>query len=170
MSEQSPKAPSPNRWQRFNQWDKRPLRLDRFAREDAANGFAATRSPADPKPTLKITDGRVVELDGVAEAEFDLIDEFIARHHIDIAVAEEAMALDSRDFARRLVDIKVPRGAVTRLAKGMTPAKLAEVMSHLSTVELMFAQTKLRARRSPANQAHVTNAKDDPLQLAADAA
>nr|MBA3324220.1 glycerol dehydratase [Paracoccaceae bacterium] len=29
---------------------------------------------------------------------------------------------------------------------------------------------KMRARRSPGNQAHVTNAKDDPLQLAADAA
>jgi propanediol dehydratase large subunit len=170
MSDQNSKPPLPNRWQRFDQWDKRPLRLDRFAREDAKNGFAATSSPADPKASLKIAHGKVVELDGVAEADFDLIDEFIARHHIDLSVAPEAMALDARDFARRLVDINVPRKELTRLAKGMTPAKLAEVMGHLSTVELMFAQTKLRARRTPANQAHVTNAKDDPLQLAADSA
>ena len=52
----------------------------------------------------------------------------------------------------------------------MTPAKLADVMGRLNTVELTFAQAKLRARREPANQAHVTNAKDDPLQMAADAA
>ena len=38
-----------NRWKRFADWDKRPLRLDKFAREDPANGFAAMRSPADPK-------------------------------------------------------------------------------------------------------------------------
>ncbi|WP_232233091.1 propanediol/glycerol family dehydratase large subunit, partial [Sedimentibacter sp. B4] len=30
--------------------------------------------------------------------------------------------------------------------------------------------TKMRARKSPANQAHVTNVKDHPVQIAADAA
>ena len=39
-----------NRWRRFADWDDRPLRLDRFAVEDAENGFAAFRSPHDPKP------------------------------------------------------------------------------------------------------------------------
>src|SRR4029450_498849 len=34
----------------------------------------------------------------------------------------------------------------------------------------MMAMTKLRARRTPGNQAHVTNLLDDPLLLAADAA
>lgn len=170
MPELSPTRPSPNRWRRFDEWDGRPLRLDRFAVEDAQNGFSATRSPRDPSPSLVVSQGRVVELDGVAEKDFDLIDEFIARYHIDIDVAAQAMAVDSREFARRLVDINVPRGDLVRLARGMTPAKLVEVLSELSTVELMFAQTKLRARRTPGNQAHVTNAKDDPLQLAADAA
>jgi len=37
-------------------------------------------------------------------------------------------------------------------------------------VELMFALKKLRARRAPANQAHVTNLKENPALLAADAA
>lgn len=36
--------------------------------------------------------------------------------------------------------------------------------------ELMMAVAKLRARRTPANQAHVTNRLDDPMLLAADAA
>lgn len=170
MPELSPTRPSPNRWRRFDEWDGRPLRLDRFAVEDAQNGFSATRSPRDPSPSLVVSQGRVVELDGVAEKDFDLIDEFIARYHIDIDVAAQAMAVDSREFARRLVDVNVPRGDLVGLARGMTPAKLVEVLSELSTVELMFAQTKLRARRTPGNQAHVTNAKDDPLQLAADAA
>jgi propanediol dehydratase large subunit len=52
----------------------------------------------------------------------------------------------------------------------MTPAKLAEVLSLLSASELVIAMTKMRARRTPSNQAHVTNRSDDPLLLAADAA
>jgi propanediol dehydratase large subunit len=163
-------AGRPNRWRRFDVWDARPLRLDKFAVEDAESGLVATDSPFDPKPGLKIAEGRVVEMDGVAEADFDIIDRFIARYHIDLDVAAEAMATDSRGFARDLVDIHVPRTQLVRLARGMTPAKLAEVAGALSTLELTFAQAKLRARRRPGNQAHVTNAKDDPLQLAADAA
>ena len=58
---------SANRWRRFSDWDERPLRLDRFAVEDPANGFSAFSSPADPKPGVKVSGGRVVELDGVAE-------------------------------------------------------------------------------------------------------
>ena len=64
----------------------------------------------------------------------------------------------------------VPRTELVRLAHGLTPARLAEVVGHLSALEIAFAYSKMRARRTPGNQAHVTNAKDDPLQLAADAA
>ena len=66
--------------------------------------------------------------------------------------------------------MNVPREKLVRLAHGMTPAKLAEVVSHLNALEIAFAYSKMRARKTPGNQAHVTNAKDDPLQLAADAA
>ncbi len=160
----------PNRWKRYADWDERPLRLDRFAAEDAKNGFSAFSSPADPRPGIDIKGGRVAALDGVLEHDFDMIDRFIARHHIDPAIAPEAMALDSRDVARMLVDMHVPREKLVRLAHGMTPAKLAEVVSQLSAIEIAFAYSKMRARKTPGNQAHVTNAKDDPLQLAADAA
>lgn len=161
---------SANRWRRFADWDERPLRLDRFAVEDAENGFAAFHSPHDPKPGIEIVDGRVVSLDGVAEADFDMIDIFVARYHIDPAVAPHAMAMPSGEVARMLVDMTVPRTELTRLAHGMTPAKLAEVVAELSAMEIAFAYSKMRARKTPGNQGHVTNAKDDPLQLAADAA
>ena len=52
----------------------------------------------------------------------------------------------------------------------MTPAKIVDVLKRLNVVELMMAMQKLRARRTPANQAHVTNLKDSAPMLAADAA
>ena len=159
-----------NRWKRFSDWDERPLRLDQFAIEDPENGFAAFSGAQDPAPSVTFEAGRLVEMDGVAVANFDMIDEFIARHHLDPAVAEEAMAMPSTEVARMLVDMNVPRSELTRLARGMTPAKLAEVVAQLNAMEITFAYSKMRARQTPGNQAHVTNAKDDPLQLSADAA
>ena len=88
-------TPKLNRWKRFADWDERPLRLDKFAAEDPANGFSAFSSPADPKPAIGIEGGRVVSLDGVLEHDYDMIDRFIARHHIDPEIAPEAMAMDS---------------------------------------------------------------------------
>ena len=159
-----------NRWQRFEDWDNRPVRLDKYAAEDPANGFSAFAGKNDPAPALATADGRITMMDGVGEAEFDMIDLFIARHHLDPELAEEAMAIPSGDVARMLVDMNVPRETLTRLARGMTPAKLAEVVAELNALELAFAYSKMRARKTPGNQGHVTNAKDDPLQLAADAA
>ena len=78
----------------------RPISRDNLVPEDPALGLIAFASPNDPEPSLRIEDGRVVELDGKSEAEFDLLDEFIARRGIDLAVAEEAMALDDVAFAR----------------------------------------------------------------------
>jgi len=162
--------PSPNRWKRFSDWDERPLRLDKFAIEDAEHGFVAFASPNDPRPALAVSGGSVEAMDGVAARDFDMIDVFIAKYHLDPVVAAEAMAMPSLEIARMLVDMSVPRGELVRLAHGMTPAKLAEVVAHLSSLEIAFAYGKMRARRTPGNQAHVTNAKDDPLQMAADAA
>ncbi len=159
-----------NRWRRFADWDERPLRLDNFAVEDPANGFAAFSSPQDPKPAVAVEAGRVVMMDGVAEADFDMIDLFIARHHLDSVATEEAMALPAESLAAMLVDPKVPRAELVRLAHGLTPARLAEVAAQLSALEIAFSYAKMRARKTPGNQGHVTNAKDDPLQLAADAA
>ena len=159
-----------NRWKRFEDWDARALRLDQFAIEDPENGFSAFNGAADPKPGLAIKGGKVTSMDGVAASDFDLIDAFIATYHIDPDIAQEAMAVPSEQLARMLVDMHVPRTELTRLARGLTPAKLAETVAQLNAMEIAFAYSKMRARRTPGNQAHVTNAKDDPLQLAADAA
>jgi len=159
-----------NRWRRFAEWDERPLRLDRFAAENPEAGFSVFSSPYDPKPSIGIAGGRVASLDGKLAADFDVLDVFIAEHHLDLDVVEEAMAMDPKAIARMLVDINVPRPELERLARGMTPAKLATVVGGMSALEIAFAYAKMRQRKTPGNQAHVTNAKDDPLQLAADAA
>ena len=159
-----------NRWRRVDDWDDRPLRLDNFAVEDPENGFSAFNGKADPKPSIGLTAGKITSMDGVAIEDFDLIDTFIAKYHLDIDIAKEAMAIHSSELARMLVDMNVSRKELTRLAQGLTPAKLAETVAQLSAMEIAFAYSKMRARQTPGNQAHVTNAKDDPLQLAADAA
>ena len=150
--------------------DAQRVNLDGFAREEAALGLVALYSPDDPEPGLVVFDGRVVELDCVPEASFDAIDAYIARHGLDLTVSDEAMGLSDVEFARRLVSTDVPRAEIVRLSAGATPAKLARVLALLRPAELGQAMTKLRARRTPSNQAHVTNRLDDPLLLAADSA
>jgi glycerol dehydratase large subunit len=44
------------------------------------------------------------------------------------------------------------------------------VLNELNVVEMMMAMQKIRARKTPANQAHITNLKDNPVQIAADTA
>ncbi len=150
--------------------DAQRVNLDGFAIEDVDLGLVAMRSPHDPEPSLVISGGQVTELDGVPADRFDSIDAYIARHGLDLTVAEEAMALPDVAFARRLVSADVPRSEIVRLSAGATPAKLARVLALLRPPELCQAMTKMRARRTPSNQAHVTNRLDDPLLLAADSA
>src|SRR5215475_12743751 len=150
--------------------DAQRVNLDGFAVEDTELGLVAMRSPDDPEPGLVIRDGRVTEMDGVTDERFDSLDAYIARHGIDLTVAEEAMSLPDVEFARRLVSPDVPRSEIIRLSSGATPAKLARVLALLRPPELGQAMTKMRARRTPSNQAHVTNRLDDPLLLAADSA
>lgn len=158
------------RQKRFQVLAERPVNKDGFIKEWVEVGLVAMDSPNDPAPGIKIQNGKVVELDGKPRDQFDLIDLWIADHCIDTAVAEKAMAIDSLQFARMLVDINVPRADIVRLSVGMTPAKILDVLKKMNVVELMMAMQKLRPRRTPSNQAHVTNLKDHPALLAADAA
>ena len=158
------------RQKRFEVLAERPVNKDGFIKEWVEVGLVAMDSPNDPKPSIKIQNGTVVELDGKRREEFDMIDTFIADHCVDKTVAEEAMAIDSQEFAGWLCDINVPRSKIVRFSVGMTPAKIVDVLKRLNVVELMMAMQKLRARRTPSNQAHVTNLKDSAPLLAADAA
>jgi propanediol dehydratase large subunit len=158
------------RSERFVTREARELRRELLVSPYPELGLVAMDGPNDPEPSLVVEDGRVVEIDGRREDDFDVIDHFLARHGIDAEAAAEAQELTDDEIARRLVDVDTPRGDLVRLSRGLTPARLARIAARLDPVEMMFALKKLRARRAPANQAHVTNLKDNPAMLAADAA
>lgn len=155
---------------RFAERQKRAVNNDTFVNEDASLGLAAMSSPNDPAPSLTIVDGKIVEMDGREAAEFDTIDRYISSYAIDTSVADKSMATSSLSIARMLVDIETPRNKLIALLSGCTPAKLCEIVGHLNVVEMMMAMQKMRARRTPANQAHVTNWRENPVLMAADAA
>jgi len=155
---------------RFQVLADRPVNKDCFVKECPEIGFVAMESPYDPKPSIKIENNVIVEMDQKRREDFDFEDTFIADHAIDLSVAQEAMEMDSLKFARMLVDISVGKQEISRLAGGMTPAKLCDVMTSLNVVEMMMAMQKVRERLFPANQAHVTNKDDNPIQIACDAA
>ncbi len=158
------------RSKRFEKLSDRPVNRETFVKPWPEVGLVAMGSPLDPSPSLKIEDGVVVEFDGVPRGEFDLIDHFIARHALNLDVAGRAMNTGSREIARMLVDINVPRATILELASGCTPAKLVDIVQQMNVLEMMMGLAKMRARRTPANQAHVTNRKENPALLAADAA
>src|SRR6266852_2659077 len=155
---------------RFQSLEQREINKETFVEPWPEAGLIVADSPADPLPSIRLEAGRVVELDGRHRDDFDALDYFIAEHGLDLAVVEEAMATPSLEIARRLVDIQTPRADILRLATGCTPAKLVDVVRHLNVLEMMMGMAKLRARRMPANQAHVTNKREHPALLAADAA
>lgn len=158
------------RSKRIETLDQRPVNLDGYINEWPEMGFVAMTSPYDPKPSVKVANGRIVELDGKKREDFDFIDRFIADYAMNVERAEASMAVSSLEIARMIVDIHVSRKEILELVTGITPAKMTEVMNHLNVVELMMGMQKIRARRTPGNQAHITNLKDDPVQIAADAA
>ncbi len=161
---------SGQRSKRFQARETRGLRRELLISPYPELGLVAMDSPHDPQPSLVVEEGRVVEIDGRREEEFDVIDHFLARYGIDLEAAREAALLSDEEIARLLVDVDCPRERLVRLSGGLTPARLARIVSRLDPVEMMFALKKLRARRAPANQAHVTNLKENPALLAADAA
>ncbi|MFV8164329.1 propanediol/glycerol family dehydratase large subunit [Mycobacterium sp. 134] len=151
--------------------DEQRVNLDGFAEPDPDLGMISHLSPHDPAPSWVVADdGSVLEMDSTPATSFDTIDEFIVRYAIDHTEAPRSMAMNETDLARMIVDSSVPREQVLRVCAGLTPAKMARVVSMLQPVEIQMAMMKMRARRTPANQAHVTNRLDDPLLIAADAA
>jgi len=161
---------APKRSKRFEALDERAVTEDGFVNEWPEVGFVAMESPNDPDPSITVEDGEIVEMDGKDREEFDFIDRFIADYAINVEKAEEAMATDSEQVARDLVDINVPREEIVELTTAMTPAKLSAVVNHLDTAEIIMAMKKMRTRRTPGNQCHVTSVEDNVAQIAADAA
>ncbi|EKV56289.1 propanediol dehydratase large subunit [Brachyspira hampsonii 30446] len=155
---------------RFEILRNRPVNQDGFVGEWPEVGLIAMDGPNDPKPSIKIVNGKIVELDGKKAEDFDFIDTFIANYSINIENAEKAMNIDSKKIALMLCDPNVQRSEIIPITTSITPAKISEVMSCMNVVEMMMALQKMRARKTPSNQCHVTNVKDNPIQIAADAA
>lgn len=158
------------RSKRFEVLEKRPVNQDGFVSEWAEVGLMAMNSPNDPKPSIKISNGEVIEMDGKRKEDFDFIDTFIARYSINLENAEKVMGMNSQELAKMLCDPNCPRSHLVLLTTSMTPAKIVEVVGYMNVVEMMMALQKMRARKTPSNQCHVTNVKDNPVQIAADAA
>ncbi|WP_434798606.1 propanediol/glycerol family dehydratase large subunit [Terrisporobacter vanillatitrophus] len=158
------------RSKRFEVLENRPVNQDGFVKEWPEVGLIAMEGPNDPTPSIKVVKGVVTELDGKLRQDFDMLDYFIADHAINLDKTNEVMSMDSLELARMLVDINVKRADIVGLTTAMTPAKITEVVSQLNVLEMMMALTKMRARQRPSNQCHVTNVKDNPIQIAADAA
>ncbi|HET7430971.1 MAG TPA: propanediol/glycerol family dehydratase large subunit [Nocardioides sp.] len=125
-----------------------PLARVHVLADRAATRRSSATGPDQRPPGLRVSDGRVVELDGRDESDFDVDDAFIARHGLDLAVAEEAMALDEVTFGRMTVHPAVPAEELARLAAGMTPAKLAAALAALRPPELAMAAHRLVPRPS----------------------
>ena len=155
---------------RFEALRNRPINKDGFVLEWEEVGFIAMNSSQDPKPSIKIEGGKIVELDGKKREEFDSIDTFIANYGINIEKTKEVMAMDSKKIANMLCDPNVSRKELVQLTTAMTPAKAVQVLGYMNVVEMMMAMQKMRARKTPMNQCHVTNIKDNPAQIAADGA
>ncbi len=155
---------------RFELLAKRDINKETFVEPWPEAGLIVADSPYDPNPSLALENGAVVEMDGAARADFDALDRFIVAHALDLEVAADAMAIPSQEYARMLADINVPRTDIARLIAGCTPAKLTDIMRHMNVLEMMMGLAKMRVRRMPANQAHVTNWREHPALLAADAA
>ncbi|MDT7643992.1 MAG: propanediol dehydratase large subunit [Pseudonocardiales bacterium] len=160
----------PRRSLRTEMLEDRPVNLDGFVEEWPEKGLVAMESDFDPAPGVRVENGEIVELDGRARADFDFMDTFIANHAIDVATAEASTALPSDLIARMLIDPGVSRSEVLAVTRGLTPAKILDVVKLMNVVEIMQGMQKMRARRTPANQAHSTSARDNPIQVAVDAA
>lgn len=158
------------RQKRFEVLETRPVNQDGFVVEWPEVGMIAMGSPNDPKPSVKVEGGKIVEMDGRKRSEFDFIEQFVADYAIKAAVAEKMMAIPSVDIAKKIVDINVPRCEVVEIFSGLTPAKIVEVMDLMNVVEMMMGMQKMRPRKRPSNQCHVTNIQDNPILIAADAA
>ena len=159
------------RSKRFADRAERELRRETLIAPDAALGLVAMDGPNDPQPSLVVEDGVVVELDGRARDDFD-VTRLLPRPTtaLDLDAAAECAGAGRHrarpaDGRRR----RPARGAGAPLARPDAGAAGAGGGAARPGRDDVRAQA-LRARRQPANQAHVTNLKENPALLAADAA
>src|SRR3989304_8289941 len=85
---------------RFKILSQREVNKDSFIQPWPEAGLSVVDSPFDPAPSLTIENGRVTEMDGRERNDFDILDQFIADQALDLAIANEAMEIPSKQIAR----------------------------------------------------------------------
>ena len=86
----------PKRSKRYEFFEKLEVNKDTYLDEMSEIGLITTGGMEDPRPSIRVKDGQVIEMDEKPLDEFDIVDHFIARYSIDVAVTEEAMEIDFR--------------------------------------------------------------------------
>ena len=117
------------RSKRIEALDARPVNLDGYINEWPEMGFIAMKSPYDPTPSVRVEDGKIVELDGKSREDFDFIDQFIADYAINIDRAENSMSVSSLEIARIFC---MPIMSSTTFTWFMTSAIFAGVLPEMS--------------------------------------
>ena len=92
------------RSKRFEILEERPVNKDGFVQEWPETGFVAMESPNDPKPSIKVENGRIVELDGKRREDFDMLDQFISDYTIDASITDERAAILPGDV---IISVKI---------------------------------------------------------------
>ncbi len=126
------------RSKRFEVLAKRPVNQDGLIGEWPEEGLIAMESPYDPASSVKVKNGRIVELDGKSREQFDMIDRFIADYAINVAETERAMQLDALK-SPECWWISTLAGRDCAITTAITPAKAVEVMAKMNVVEMMMA-------------------------------
>ena len=95
------------RSKRYEFFEKLEVNKDTYLDEMPEIGLITIGGMKDPRPSIKVENGQIIEMDEKAVSEFDIVDHFIARYSIDLSIAEKSMEIDSLEFARMIVDINV---------------------------------------------------------------
>ena len=77
------------RSKRFEKLEQMPINKDGFSYEWEEVGLITMESRFDPKPSIKVENGVIVEMDGIKREDFDSLDKFIADYGIKVENAEK---------------------------------------------------------------------------------
>ena len=72
------------RSKRFEKLEQMPINKDGFSYEWEEVGLITMESRFDPKPSIKVENGVIVEMDGIKREDFDSLDKFIADYGIKV--------------------------------------------------------------------------------------
>ena len=155
---------------RFAILAERDINKETFVEPWPEAGLIVADSPYDPKPNLRLDAGRVVEMDGKLRPDFDSLDAFIADHALDLAVAEEAMATPALADCAHVGRHQRAADCGAAAGRWLHPSQAGrDYPAHERAGDDGWPGQDARAADA-CNQVHVTNWKEQPALLAADAA